>query len=114
MRALCDFRPPYSLSQLALTARLPGASVFRVVDVPAKEALVEKASRRGQIVAVDWEGVVTRWCDDYSVLGSNRVLSAVDPRGTDALLGKLRATGLDFPPSSCSGPRCGTGCAAPL
>ena len=96
VRALCDYRPPYSLSQLALRAALPGASVFRVVDLLLKESLVEKASRRGQIVAVDWAGLLTRWCEDYSVLDSNRVLSALEPRGTDALLGKLRAADRDY------------------
>ena len=96
VRALCDYRPPYSLSQLALRAALPGASVFRVVHVLLKESLVVKASRRGQIVAVDWAGLLTRWCEDYSLLGSNRVLSALEPRGTDALLGKLRVADRDY------------------
>ncbi len=96
VRALCDYRPPFTLGRLALGAVLPGASVFRVVDVLLKESLVEKAGRRGQIVAVDWAGLLTRWCDDYSLLGSNHVLSALEPRGADALLGKLRAADRDY------------------
>jgi hypothetical protein len=91
LRALCDYRPPYTVSQLARSAALPVASVFRVVDVLLNESLVEKASRRGQIVAVDWAGLLSRWCEDYSLLGSNRVLSVLEPRGADALLDKLRA-----------------------
>ncbi len=96
MGAPCDYRPPFTLGRLALGAALPGASVFRVVDVLLKESLVEKAGRRGQIVAVDWAGLLTRWCEDYSLLGSNRVLSALEPRGADALLGKLRRADRDY------------------
>jgi hypothetical protein len=50
VRALCDYRPPYTVSQLARGADLPVASVFRVVDGLLNESLVEKASPRGQIV----------------------------------------------------------------
>jgi hypothetical protein len=90
VRALCDYRPPYSLRQLGLQTGLASAGLFRVVDLLLRESLVEKASRRGPIVAVDWAGVLTRWCEDYSLIGSNRVLSALEPRGTGALLNKLR------------------------
>ena len=90
VRALCDHRPPYSLSQLGLQTGLAGAGLFRVVDLLLRESLVEKQSQRGPIVAVDWAGVLARWCEDYSLIGSNRLLSAVEPRGTDALLNKLR------------------------
>jgi hypothetical protein len=96
VRALCDYRPPYSLSQLRLQAGLANAGLFRVVDLLQRESLVEKASQRGRIVTVDWAGVLTRWCEDYSLLGSNRALSAVEPRGIDALLGKLLAYGADY------------------
>lgn len=96
VRALCDYRPPYTVSQLARSASLPLASVFRVVDLLLKESLVEKTSKRGPIVAVDWAGLLARWCEDYSLLGSNRALSLLEPRGTDALLQKLRETNLDY------------------
>jgi hypothetical protein len=96
VRALCDYRPPYSLSQLRLQAGLASAGLFRVVDLLQRESLVEKQSQRGPIVSVDWPGVLTRWCEDYSLIGSNRVLSAVEPRATDALLNKLRETDQDY------------------
>lgn len=90
VRALSDYRPPYSLGQLALQTGLANAGLFRVVDLLQRESLVEKQSRRGPIVAVDWVGVLERWCQDYSLMGSNPVLLALEPRGTDALLSKLR------------------------
>ena len=90
VRALCDYRPPYSLGELAKATGLATASIFRVVDLLIREALVEKESQRGRIVAADWAGILRRWCEDYSLLGSNRALSVLDPRGTDSLLEKLR------------------------
>jgi hypothetical protein len=96
VRALCDYRPPFTVSQLARGAGLPVASVFRVVDLLLKESLVEKASKRGAIVSVDWAGLLARWCEDYSLLGSNRALSVLEPRGTDALLQKLREANRDY------------------
>jgi hypothetical protein len=96
VRALCDYRPPYSLNQLGVQAGLANAGLFRVVDLLQRESLVEKQSQRGPIVAVDWSGVLARWCEDYSLIGSNRVLSAVEPRGVDALLNKLRETDQDY------------------
>jgi hypothetical protein len=96
VRALCEYRPPYSLGQLALQAGVASAGLFRVVDLLQREALVDKQSRRGPIVAVDWAGVLARWCEDYSLMGSNRVLSAMEPRGVNALLDKLRSTRLEY------------------
>jgi hypothetical protein len=96
VRALCDYRPPYSLAQLAQEAGLATAGLFRVVDLLQREALIEKQSRRGPIVAVDWPGAIARWCEDYSLIGSNRAVSAIEPRGIDTLLKRLRSWDGDF------------------
>ena len=90
VRALCDYQPPYSLGELAKATGLATVSIFRVVDVLTREALVEKESQRGPIVASDWVGILRRWCEDYSLLGSNRASSVLEPRGADAFLAKLR------------------------
>ena len=39
---------------------------------------------------VDWRGLIRRWTEDYSLLGSNRTGSYIEPRGLNALLRKLR------------------------
>ncbi len=59
VRALCDYRPPFTVSQLARDVGLPVASVLRVVDLLLREALLEKASKRGAIVSVDWPGLLS-------------------------------------------------------
>jgi len=39
---------------------------------------------------VAWEQLIERWTDDYSLASSNRTSTYLEPRGMDALLGKLR------------------------
>lgn len=88
VRALCDFRPPYGVRELAERAGTSPASVSRVVDLVGREALLERGPR-GEIVAVDWAGLVRRWTQDYSFTKSNRVETALEPRGLDELRRKL-------------------------
>lgn len=90
VRALCDFAPPYTVSELATRARLPLASVYRTVDFLATEALLQKQSQRGQITVIDWVAILRRWTQDYALLTSNSAVSSfIDPRGTAALLPRL-------------------------
>jgi hypothetical protein len=90
VRSLCDFVPPYNLGELAERVGLSPATVFRVVELLISEAVVEKESRRGPIVRVDWERLLERWVDDYSMMSSNRVTTCLDPRGLSSVLEKLR------------------------
>lgn len=89
VRALCDFRPPYTLAQLAERTRLSVATVYRAVELLIAEAIVEKAGKRGPIVRVDWERLLQRWTEDYTVTGSNRVATCLDPRGISVAVAKL-------------------------
>jgi hypothetical protein len=89
VRALCDFRPPYGIVELAERSGTPAASVSRVVSLLVREALITR--RPGTAVAsVDWQGLLQRWTQDYSVLRSNRVKNYLEPRGLDALPKKLK------------------------
>ena len=96
VRALCDFRPPYTLTELAVRACLPLPTVFRVVNLLVSDALVDKSSQRGPITAVDWQRVLIRWTQDYSVTESNRVLACIDPRGIPAAVEKLKSVGVRY------------------
>jgi len=88
VRALLDFRPPYTLRHLAEIAELPLGSASRVVSLLVTEALVERAGR-GPIQGVDWKGLLQRWSQDYSVLESNRSKFFLEPRGPKALQARL-------------------------
>ncbi|MGQ0679955.1 MAG: type IV toxin-antitoxin system AbiEi family antitoxin [Actinomycetota bacterium] len=89
MRALCDFKPPYGVRDLAERSQTPLASVARVVELLDREAIVKRKSR-GPIESVDWPGLLRRWAQDYAFTKSNRTETFLNPRGTIALLDKLR------------------------
>ena len=40
---------------------------------------------------VDWQGVLQRWTAEYSLQGSNRVESYLEPRGLDRLWDRVRS-----------------------
>lgn len=89
VRALCDFKPPYGVRDLAVRSRTPLASVARVIELLDREAIVKRETR-GPIESVDWPGLLRRWVLDYAFTKSNRTETFLDPRGTTALLDKLR------------------------
>jgi hypothetical protein len=95
VRAVLDFKPPYGVSELAGRSGSPLATVYRVIDLLDREGLLERQPR-GPVTRVDWEGVLQRWTSEYSLSGSNRVASYLEPRGLDRLLERLRSTDLDY------------------
>lgn len=88
VRALCDFRPPYGVRELAESSRSALGSTSRVVSFLEDEALLTRDDKK-QIVAVDWSALIERWTRDYEVGQSNRRLTCLEPRGLDALVSKL-------------------------
>lgn len=89
VRALCDFRPPYGIRELAERSRCSPATVTRVVQVLEREALVEREPQ-GRILGVSVQGTIRRWCQDYSFARSNLVRGYLAPRGIGALLVAVR------------------------
>ena len=65
VRALCDFRPPTGLRELAKRAGVDPGYASRVVDFLDREALITRTTR-GPITNVDWQGLLTRWSQEYS------------------------------------------------
>ena len=88
IRALCDFLPPYGVRTLAEHAAIPLGTVSRVISFLEEEALLTRDSKK-QIVAVDWQALITRWARDYNVMTSNVLGSYLEPRGLSALASKL-------------------------
>lgn len=89
VRALCDFSPPFGVQELAKHSGASAASVSRVISLLEREVIVTRTSR-GAVTQVAWEQLIERWTDDYSLASSNRTSTYLEPRGMDALLGKLR------------------------
>ncbi len=90
VRALCDFRPPYGVRELANRAGLAPATVSRLFDFLDREALLERDSPRSPVTAVDWAGLLRRWTQDYRFETSNRIGRFIEPRTLPALLERLR------------------------
>lgn len=90
VRALVDFKPPYGISELAARCGSPIATVHRVIALLDGEGLLERRPR-GPVMQVDWQGVLQRWTAEYSLQGSNRVESYLEPRGLDRLWDRLRS-----------------------
>jgi hypothetical protein len=95
VRALCDFRPPYGVQELAERADTPIASVSRVLSLLDTEALIVRAPR-GAVTDVQWVELIRRWTQDYIFSKANTVSTYLEPRGVPALLEKLRKTDLNY------------------
>jgi hypothetical protein len=87
-RALLDFKPPYSVSDLAARTGLEVSTASRVVSLLVDEAIVAREPR-GPVTAVDWEALLRRWAVDYDLFRSNESRVGFEPRGVDAALQQL-------------------------
>ena len=95
VRTLCDFLPPVGVRELAEKARTDPGYVSRVFTLLEREDLIRRENR-GPVTDVDWRGLINRWTEDYSLLGSNRTVSYLEPRGLNSLLGKLRDSDFQY------------------
>ena len=94
MRAITDTFPPYGVRKLAQSTSVSAPTLSRVLDLLEREAIVSRM--RGAVSAVDWQGVIRRWIEDYDQTDSNTPTMALEPRGLPALEKKLRATKLRY------------------
>jgi hypothetical protein len=95
VRALLDYRPPYTLRDLALWADLPLATASRAVRYLEEEAIVSREGR-GPIQAVAWQQLLGRWATEYPLLNANQAEFFLEPRGPRALLGSLGEVDLEY------------------
>jgi hypothetical protein len=89
VRALCDFRPPYGIRELAERANTPAPTLSRVVTLLEQETLL-KRDATGGIAEFQWPQVLRRWTQDYHLTTSNNIQTCLEPRGLDTLLKKLK------------------------
>jgi hypothetical protein len=91
VRALCDFRPPTGLRELAKRAGVDAGYASRLIELLNREALVTRATR-GPITSVDWEALLKRWSQEYSPFRRGGSKMYLAPRGLSAVLDKLKST----------------------
>jgi hypothetical protein len=95
VRALCDFAPPLTVSDLAVKAGVDVSYASRLLEWLAREGLLTRVIR-GPVEAIDRTRMIRRWADDYSVLKSNEARSFLDPRGPANLLRRLPTSGIRY------------------
>ncbi len=99
VRALCDFRPPIGVRELAARAKVDPGFVARVLAFLTKQAIVSR-SPLGAIASVDWRALIQEWTREYirskskaapaSPLGAKEVYLYLEPRGLPKFLDSLR------------------------
>lgn len=94
-RALVDCKPPLGIRELSKLSGASLGSTYRTVDFLDKEALIQRG-QRGAIVAVNWADLLMRWSEDYSFQGSNQIHAALEPRGLERVLEKLRDVTVEY------------------
>lgn len=88
LRAVVDFRPPYGVRELAGRANVSPATLARVIDLLARDALLTRDAH-GRVNDVDWDGCLRRWSKDYEFATSNQTTAFLAPRGLSDLTSKL-------------------------
>jgi hypothetical protein len=95
VRALCDFRPPYGVSELAGRSKTPASSISRVVTLLERQSLLTRGTF-GEVLDVKWRELIQRWTQDYGLTTSNRASTFLEPRGLEALLQKLKGAAWQY------------------
>lgn len=88
VRALADYYPPISASELINLAGASTGATYRVLDFLEEEVLMTR-TRRGRIETVLWRRMLERWSEDYGFQRSNAVARYLQPRGLPELLNAL-------------------------
>lgn len=89
VRALVDFAPPLTVTELAKVAKTSVGAAYRLVDYLTSEGLITREPR-GPIRSVDWPQLLRRWSHDAPVFDMNSTQGYLEPRGLSALANKLR------------------------
>ena len=88
LRAVVDFAPPYGVRELASRSDVSPATLARVIELLARDALLTR-DIRGRVHDVDWAGCLRRWSKDYEFASSNHTTTFLAPRGLSDLTSKL-------------------------
>jgi hypothetical protein len=92
VRALCDWRPPVGVRELARRAGADPGYVARVLSLLVDEDLIVR-DRTGEVLEVRWKELLRRWSADYTLSGTNRALACLAPRGIGDVLRRLTTLG---------------------
>jgi hypothetical protein len=95
VRALCDFRPPHGLRELAKRAGVDAGYSSRIVDLLDREALITRTTR-GPITNADWPNLLRRWVQEYSPFRRAGATMFLAPRGIPAVIARLKQSTMRY------------------
>jgi hypothetical protein len=90
VRALCDWRPPLGVRELARRTDTNAGHVARVLAFLEEEDVVVRDGRGG-VEEVRWQELLRRRSRDYSVFGTNRAVRYVAPSGITDVMRRLES-----------------------
>lgn len=88
VRALVDFRPPYTVPGLMKLAATPSGNTYRAVDFMEEQDLLTRGDD-GTIADVRWRALLERWSKDYAFTKLAGVTTYLAPRGLPDLMKRL-------------------------
>lgn len=88
IRALSDFVPPYTVTELADLARVSAGYASRTLQALEREALVQR-DRRGTVLSVDWPAMLRRRGSALTLFDRNRTVSFISRTGARGALESL-------------------------
>jgi hypothetical protein len=95
VRALCDFRGPVGVRELAHRAQVDAGYVSRLLSMLDREALLERGERN-RVEKVNWAGLIRRWAEDAPLAARGEQRLLLDPRGLTGLFARLPNAGTRF------------------
>jgi len=88
VRALLDFDRAWGVRDLINTSGASTGATYRVLEYLQQEGLAERGTD-GVMRVPDWRRLLEAWAEDSPFLLANRTLKCIEPRGIEALMGKL-------------------------
>lgn len=88
LRTLIEVSPPYTAGDLASALKLDNGYITRALQVLSDERLIERRPR-GPVASVEWEPLLRRLIESYSLLDANITSTWVAAAGPSRLLDDL-------------------------
>ena len=88
VRALADFRPPYTVPELMKLAGTPSGNTYRAVEFIEEQGLLTREDG-GKITEVRWRDLLERWSRDSDFASMAGMTTCLAPRGLPGLIKEL-------------------------
>lgn len=91
LRTLAEVRPPYSAGELANAVGADAGYTSRLLAALSEELLIARKPR-GPVLYAEWESILRRMTDGYSLYGANDATSWISGDGPEQFLRRLASS----------------------